>query len=172
MVSSSQIMSNNILELKNVVFEAKILADFIDKNFKEFTPVEGDQRFEEAYLYGDHPFDLYRLNREVFSKSTPYTLFELPVDNIYAYTIDKDKYVFYCTVYLNKSSIQKITKQIGPPINLLVEELKDPEASPLINWMLDDLDILVSRSTFGSYTKRWKLQIRTTNVHHKELTGF
>lgn len=165
----SQIEPENVLELKNVVFDAKVLYDFIHKNFKEFFPVVGLDKLEGSYMLGDHPFDVYRLNREIFSKSITHTLFEASLDNVYAFIKDKSTFALYFTVYLDKIAINKMIKQVGPPINLKEEELANAEGSPLLNWLFDDLDVLISRTTFGSYVKRWKVQIRTTNANHKEF---
>jgi hypothetical protein len=171
-MSLSQIKSDNVLELKNVVFDVKVLSDFIHENFKEFVPVDGVDRLEGNYLLGDHPFDVYKLNREIISKSTPYTLFEMSVSNIHAFFMDENTFALYFTAYLNNAAFDRMIKQIGPPINLMGEELADPESSPLINWLFDDLDIMVSRTTFGSDVKRWKVQIRTANANHKEFIRF
>lgn len=169
MMSSAQVNSGNMMKLENLIFDAKILSGFIHKYFKEFSPVEEADRFEGDYLLGDHPFFMYKLNREIFSTSTLYTLMEIPVSHMYAYVLDKNRFALYFTAYLNKSTINKMINLIGPPINLIEEELAHPESSPLLNWMLDDVDILISRPTFGSYRTRWNVHVCTYNVNHNEF---
>ena len=60
MISLSQIKADKVLELKNVVFDVRVLSDFIHKKSKEFISVEGVDRLEGNYLLGDHPFDIIR----------------------------------------------------------------------------------------------------------------
>ncbi len=58
------------------------------------------------------------------SKSTPYALFDVLLDNIHAFIIDKNTFALYFTVYLDHATFDKMNKQIGLPINLLTYFLK------------------------------------------------
>ncbi|MBB2148177.1 hypothetical protein [Pedobacter gandavensis] len=169
-MSRGQVTSSSTVELEDIIFDVKKLSDFLVSDFKSFTPIGGEARFERDYLEGDHPFDGYKLNKEIISKSKKYTFFGLSVTNLYAYEIASDKFALYFNVYLDNGTLRKMMNTIGPPINLFEDELLQPETASLIDWPFDDISFMASKPPFGSFRNRWSILLQTKNVYHGDFS--
>lgn len=157
----AQDQHSNTYELKDVLFNKekiwKLISDRSESYKLELGPVD------------EHPYKYHRITSKIPNDSVKYTFLGLPADDIYAYTVDKDKFSIFLTAYLDLPAIERLFSLLGKSENFDEENPIPLSEYDIFSWTKPDLRILISKGMFGQYRRRFRIEIRTNNLRYKDV---
>lgn len=157
--------TQNEMDLKDIIFDASTAIKFIDLNFKTAIYDQTD------LLLSNHSMALNKFNRELKDTGNDYKLFNLPINNLYAYKEDKNGFCLYILMDFDRAKLATLLKEMGLPINVPGEDIISGEFDFLF-WKKSDLNYDLMRDRFGDCANNsdgQKVVFKLTNLDSRSF---
>jgi len=141
------------MEIGNIIVFWDSMEQFIEKHCQ---PVNSSyaERFEN-----EHPLLMSKFNWELKEDSIHYTVFGIPIEQLYVYRNKDSKFAVYILFELTAFGLDQLSAALGYPENVPTKEAFHAMDFDFLFWKNKKFEIFINRSHLGKRKGLHRMQI-------------
>jgi hypothetical protein len=162
--SASAQLKTKIMDIGNIIFNISEIKDFINVNFKTTT------FNREELIANSHSLCISEFNMELNDRNKIYSLYGLPIIDLYAYRETADNVCLYVLMDLNSKKLFMLKDHIGYPENVMPEDFASGDFD-FLYWYKSDINLVIMKDRFQNVglDDNVRVVVSVTNIKHTFL---
>lgn len=154
------------MDIGNIIFSISEIKDFIKSNFKTAT------FNREELIANSHSLCLNEFNLELNDENEIYSLYGLPIIDLYAYMETLDNFCLYILMNLNFENLFELKNYIGYPANILHADFSTGDFD-FLAWHKSNIDLVIMKDRFQNVANYDTVRavVSVTNINHTLLAN-
>lgn len=156
------------MELKELTYNKQFARELLAARFIDLQLTK-----EERYK---HSLCSYNFNKILIPINTELTIFQLPVNEIYAYQLadEESRFTFYLLMEIDKKGLDKIVEELGSPHHITYDDYRADDYD-FLSWDYNKEIAITIMQSYMSGSRRnpgyINIHLIISNMHHEDIAN-